>query len=96
MMIYGLTILAILFILASFLIRRSIPFLWMSLVVVSSYHIDAIFTLQYGGLYFSKSINSSGFSMHSMMIFLLQATACRGVLSIARFSRDGTKRQSEY
>ena len=82
MMIYGLTILAILFILASFLIRRSIPFLWMSLVVVSSYHIDAIFTLQYGGLYFSKSINSSGFSMHSMMIVLLQATACIGVLSI--------------
>ena len=82
MLIYGLTILTIFFILASFLIRRSIPFLWMSLVVVSSYHVDAIFTLQHGSLYFSQSIDSASFSIHSMIIVLLQATACIGLLSI--------------
>lgn len=82
-MIFALAIISLFSVLVSFLIKRSFIFLWFTGLFIFFYHVDALFTMQYGALFLSKTYSNIGYVVGTVEYVLLYSTIIVVVVAFA-------------
>lgn len=78
---FGFLFIASTCIFLSYQLKKSLPFLFISLMILVCYHLDALATISYGSLYFSNFFQTAGFSSDGILFVVTDATLVIFVLS---------------